>query len=108
MSDNALALVAIANELEAFIQECVPEASRLSKYGGTLFTLKPNEKEGQFCGVFLYSQHVQISFSKGSQLNDSQKLLKGSGKNRRHINFKKIDEVNFNYLKELLCQSSKL
>ena len=108
MVDETLELLALKNELETFIKACVPESSSLSKYGGTLFTVKPNEKEGQFCGVFLYSQHVQISFSKGSKLNDSQKFLKGSGKNRRHINFKKIDEVNFNYLKELLCQSSKL
>ena len=108
MNDKTLTLISVANELEAFIQEYVPESSRLSKYGGKLFTLKPNEKEGQFCGVFLYSQHAQISFSKGSQLNDPKKLLKGSGKNRRHINFKKIDEIDFNYLKKILAQSSKL
>jgi hypothetical protein len=108
MNDKTLRLIALANELEAFIQEYVPESSSLSKYGGTLFTLKPNEKEGQFCGVFLFSQHAQISFSKGSQLNDPQQQLKGSGKNRRHINFKQIDEIDFSYLKELIAQSSKL
>ena len=108
MSDNALALVAIANELEAFIQECVPEASRLSKYGGTLFTLKPNEKEGQFCGVFLYSHHTQLSFSKGAELDDPKRLLNGSGKHRRHINFKVGDELDITYLKALLIQSSEL
>lgn len=108
MNDKTLTLISLANELEAFVQECLPESSSLSKYGGTLFTVNPDEKEGQFRGVFLYSQHVQISFSKGSQLNDPKKILKGSGKNRRHINFKQTDEVEFNYLKELLSQSSKL
>lgn len=108
MCDKTLILVSLANELEAFIQETIPESSSLSKYGGTLFTLKPDEKEGQFCGVFLYSEHVQISFSKGALLSDPQKLLKGSGKHRRHINFELLNEVDFDYLKELLVQSSKL
>lgn len=108
MSDKTLKLVSLANELEAFIRESIPESSSLSKYGGTLFTVKPNEKEGQFCGIFLFSNHVQVSFSKGKKLDDPKELLKGSGKNRRHINFKLIDEVDFNYLKDLLAQSSKL
>lgn len=108
MSDKTLMLVALGNELEAYIQEIIPESSSLSKYGGTLFTLKPDEKEGQFCGVFLYSEHVQISFSKGARLSDPQKLLKGSGKHRRHINFEELGEIDFDYLKEILMQSSKL
>ena len=108
MNDKALSLISVANELEAFIQEYIPESSSLNKYGGVLFTIKPDEKEGQFCGVFLYSQHVQLSFSNGSKLSDPKKLLKGNGKNRRHINFKKIDEIDFNYIKDLLVQSTKL
>lgn len=101
-------LVAIAGQLEMLIQEAVPECTSLGKYGGTLFTLKPNEKEGQFCGVFIFKQHVQVSFSKGIELTDSKKLLKGSGKFRRHLNFCSIDEIEPKYLKTLVIQSSKL
>jgi hypothetical protein len=106
--NNALDLVALANELEAFIQSCVPDSAKVSKYGGTLFTLKPEEKEGQFCGVFVYSAHVQLSFSRGPQLKDERKLLTGTGKHRRHINFKNTEEIDYPYIKDLLLQASRM
>lgn len=109
MSENdALNLVVIANELEAFIQSCVSDSSRVSKYGGTLFTLKPEEKEGQFCGVFIYAAHAQLSFSNGTKLKDERKMLTGTGKHRRHINFKSKEEIDYQYIKDLLCQASRI
>jgi len=108
MNKGALSLISLAEELETTIQNTIPKASSLNKYGGTLFTLKPEEKEGQFCGVFVYQQHVQLIFSQGAMLNDSKKLLSGSGKVRRYINFKSIDDVNQKELEKLLVQASKL
>jgi len=102
-----MSLIAIANELEEFIQSCIPNCSRVSKYGGTLFTLKPNAKEGQFCGIFVHSAHVQLSFSNGSQLTDIRKILEGSGKYRRHINFTSANQIDYDYLKVLICQAAK-
>jgi hypothetical protein len=109
MSENdRLELIALANELETFIQHCVPDSSRVSKYGGTLFTLKPEEKEGQFCGVFVYSAHVQLSISNGPKLKDERKMLSGTGKHRRHINFKSTEEIDYPYIKDLICQASRI
>lgn len=108
MSDDVLNFVSLAGELEAFIQHAIPESTTSSKYGGTLFTLKPDEKEGQFCGVFIYKQHVQISFSKGALLDDPMKLLAGSGKLRRHINFTSMSEADSDALVTLLTQASEL
>jgi len=107
MENETMDLISIASELEEFIQSCVPDSTRVSKYGGTLFTLKPKEKEGQFCGVFVYSAHVQLSFSNGPQLKDERKILQGSGKFRRHVNFKTADHIDYAYLKELICQAAK-
>ena len=108
MDGKALDLIGVANELEAFILATVPECSTVSKYGGTLFTLKPEEKEGQFCGVFIYSKHVQLSISNGADLEDERKVLQGSGKHRKHINFTNREEIDFEYIKGLLCQASEL
>ena len=106
VNTDVLDLVALADQLELFIQEVIPDAKSVTKYGGTLFTLRPEEKEGQFCGVFIYRQHVQMSFSHGAALEDKMKLLKGSGKRRRHINYSSAEEVDFNALEKLLIQSS--
>jgi len=59
MSADALSLVPLAKGPEEFIRRVVPASQTVSKYGGTLLTLKPEEKEGQFCGVFIYKEHVQ-------------------------------------------------
>ena len=106
MENNIKNLASLANELVDFIQSSVPTSSKLSKYGGTIFTLEPAEKEGQFCGVFIYSKHVQLSFSNGSQLNDTRKILQGSGKYRRHVNLKINDKIDYEYLKDLIHQAA--
>ena len=108
MDNKPLDLIGLANELEAFIQAIVPECSKVSKYGGTLFTLKPEEKEGQFCGVFIYSKHVQLSISNGAKLKDDRKILQGSGKYRKHINFTNRDEIDFDYIEGLIRQALEL
>lgn len=101
-------MTALAEEVEALISATIPKSQKVQKYGGTLFTLKPDEKEGQFCGVFIHKAHVQISFSKGAQLNDSNALLSGSGKLRRHMNVSDISDIDITGLKNLLKQASKL
>ena len=108
MNESAISLMSLAEELEAFIQHVVPKSTPVRKYGGRLFTLRPEEKEGQFCGVFIYQKHVQISFSRGAELTDSRNILSGSGKLRRHINFKSMDDVSEENLRNLLLQASKL
>jgi hypothetical protein len=107
MSDQTLQLMSLAEHLEAFIQTVVSEAVTVQKYGGTLFTLKPEQKEGQFCGVFIYKTHVQLSFSQGARLEDPEKLLRGTGKHRRHINFLSADELDFDALETLLKQAAQ-
>ncbi|GAB1258391.1 DUF1801 domain-containing protein [Aurantivibrio plasticivorans] len=108
MTDNDLTLTDLEKELESFILACVPKSTCVSKYGGTLFTLKPDEKEGQFCGLFVHTNHVQLSFARGVDLDDPKSLLAGTGKYRRHINYKITKEVDKRYLKPLLVQASKL
>ena len=108
MDNNILDITALADELESFIQQTIPKCVPVKKYGGTLFTLHPDEKEGQFCGVFVQKKHVQVSFSRGAQLKDPKELLMGSGKLRRHINYPSIDNTGFADLKRLLVQASKI
>ena len=107
MNESVLSMVALADELEAYILESIPKTTTVPKYGGILFTLNPEEKEGQFCGLFVHKQHVQISFSNGAELKDPKGLLLGSGKRRRHVNVSSPGEVNFTELKKLLKQASK-
>ena len=53
----------IVDKLSSLILKAVPKAQVVEKYGGTLYTLKPEEKESQFCGIFQFENHVQLVFS---------------------------------------------
>ena len=108
MAKNSLDLISLADELESFVLSIIPKSDTVQKYGGTLFTLAPDEKEGQFCGIFIQKQHVHLSFSKGAELKDPKGVLLGSGKFRRHLNIASSDEIDFAALGKLLKQASKL
>lgn len=78
------------------------EIRHLQKYGGTLYTERPNEKEGQFCGVFVFANHVHLAFAQGAQLPDPDQILQGKGKYRRHINFEAIDDLDQKQVEDYL------
>lgn len=93
--------------IDSFVMKAVPKSTKVPKYGGTLYTLKPDEKEGQFCGVFPYKTHVQLSFSKGASLDDPDGLLEGGGKFRRHLNFNRIDDVDGKVIRRFCKEAAK-
>jgi len=41
---------------------------------------------GEICGIFPYTRHVQLSFSRGDRFDDPAGPLDGTGKYRRHMN----------------------
>lgn len=94
--------------LDSLVMAAVPKATKVAKYGGMLYTVNPDEKEGQFCGVFPYKAHVQLSFAKGAELGDPDGLLQGDGKLRRHLTFKSVDEIDGKVVKRFVKASTKL
>src|SRR6056297_1374232 len=98
----------LSNLLDSLVIAAVPKSTKVAKYGGTLYTLKPDEKEGQFCGVFPYKAHVQLSFAQGASLDDADGLLEGGGKFRRHLTCKSFDDVDAKVVKRFVKAASKL
>ena len=98
----------LVSRLCDLIVKAIPKAQAVNKYGGTLYTLKPDEKEGQFCGIFKYEDHVQLAFSQGALLNDPDVLLTGNGKHRRHINVQDIQEINEPALRKLIKEAARI
>lgn len=79
-----------------------------AKYGGTLSTLKPDEKEGRFYEVLIYKEHMQLVLIQGILFDDSKGLLEGKGKFRRYFNETNSDDINTRALVELIKQAAKL
>ena len=60
----------ISQMLDELILKAAPKARTVPKYGGVLYTLKPDDKEGQFCGIFSYKNHVQLAIVNEPPLKD--------------------------------------
>ena len=105
---KVIELSALADELDDLVKRTIKGVSTVSKYGDTLYTLKPDEKEGQFCGVFIYKEHVQLVFSQGTVLDDSKGILEGKGKFRRNVNFSNSGDINTRTLVKLIKQAATL
>jgi len=90
----------IAKEIRSVIFEAVPDfEEKIHKLHLTYC------KNGEVCYLAGYINHVNLGFFKGAYLKDSGKLLKGTGKNERHIEIKGIKEARNNDIIALIQQS---
>lgn len=78
----------ILAELRKIIFEVFPQVTEKMMYGGIMFIL-----EDYFAGIFVYKKHVSLEFSFGAKLDDPEQLLNGKGKQRRHLKFESLEEV---------------
>ncbi len=64
-------------------------------------------KDG-ICGIGPQKAHVNLIFLRGTELDDPQKLLEGTGKKGRHVKIKKINEIDSKDLKFLIIKAANL
>lgn len=50
---------------------------------------------------------VNLGFYRGVNLDDRKKLLKGTGKRLRHLKIKSIENIEIQYIKELILEAKK-
>ncbi len=67
-----------------------PATTEEIKYGGIVFL----DDEHLFSGLFVRKEHVSLEFVHGSDLNDPDKNLEGTGKLRRHIKLRSSDDID--------------
>lgn len=93
----------IALKLREIVLEMMPDAveqvdvpGKLLGYGtsatyaGTVFVIMP------------LKDSVNLGFARGAHLDDPDKLLRGTGKNARHIKFTSIEKIDTPALRQLL------
>lgn len=79
----------IAESLLALFRKHGPELGEDIKYGGIVFL-----KEGKIIGgIYSYKDHLSVEFSRGAQFDDPDARLEGSGKHRRHLKFRELEDV---------------
>jgi|AntRauTorckE6833_2_1112554.scaffolds.fasta_scaffold10125_2 hypothetical protein len=93
---------AIVSALRILIQQVAPDAREEIKYGGLYYST-----EKPFAGIFVYAHHVALGFTHGAQLADPEKLLVGTGKQRRHIKFATVSDIDEAAITQLLAGARK-
>ncbi len=57
-------------------------------YGGIMFSL-----EEDFGGLFVRKNHISFEFGNGSEMEDPEKWLEGTGKSRRHLKIRSVADI---------------
>ena len=65
-----------------------PKVNERILYGGIMFSL-----EKDFGGLFVSKNHVSFEFSNGYKMTDPKKLLEGTGKFRRHLKIRLLNDI---------------
>ena len=78
----------ILNKLREVVFDKYPKVRERIMYGGIMFSLKED-----FGGVFVYEKHISFEFSDGYRFNDTENILEGKGKYRRHLKLKSLDDI---------------
>jgi hypothetical protein len=79
----------IVEKIRAVFLKEYPQIDEEIKYGGITF----NASGELIGGVFISKKHISIEFSNGAQFTDTDKLLEGKGKFRRHLKILNSDDL---------------
>ena len=87
-----------------------PDAEEIlySVYAEVIVFQIPGRKRGAFCNVAAYANHVNLVFYFGAGLPDPHELLRGAGRQMRHIRFESPNDLRRRYLRNYIRASMKL
>ncbi len=110
LADCSPGVTDLALALRELVLTEAPEAEEIlySVYAQVIVFRLPRRKRGAFCNVAAYSHHVNLVFYYGAQLPDPQGVLKGSGKQMRHIRFDSPDDLGRGFLRTCIRAAIEL
>ena len=99
----------IALCLRTLVLEVFPEAvEQIDPKSGIIAYGFDKTYKGLVCAIAPHMKHVNLMFSKGTQIPDLDKLLVGTGKQARHVKIKSEAETENPALRRLLQETLKL
>jgi hypothetical protein len=94
----------VVDAVRALVSKAVPKSREaLNPWGIPIF-----EWNGPLCYLMVGKNHVTFGFPRGASLHDPTRLLKGTGKNLRHVKLREVSDVHDANLKQLILQAKKL
>src|SRR5262245_56836219 len=83
-----LAQQEIARALRAIIRQAVPGLTESIKWGNACYANGSN-----VCSIIPYQSHVNLAFFQGTELDDPEGLLEGTGKAMRHVTVRSVGDI---------------
>ncbi|MGB8233762.1 MAG: DUF1801 domain-containing protein [Methanobacterium sp.] len=93
----------LARDLRNMILEQVPDMDEVIKWKNLFY-----EKKGYVCAIVIHKDHVNLQFAHGTELDDPEGILEGTGKKIRHVKINNIKEINSDKLKNLVVEAVNL
>ncbi len=93
----------VAAELDRIVMEVAPQANKVIKWVQPTY-----EDHGLLCYFKVFKTHVNFGFFRGTELDDPDGLLEGTGEKMRHVKVKGQNGVNEKALKHLITAAVKL
>ena len=94
----------VSDALRALVRKALPKSREsINPWGIPTF-----EWNGPVAYVMIGKKHVTFGFPRGASLQDSAKLLEGTGKNLRHVKLREVAQVHDANLKQLILGAKTL
>ncbi|MDI6723684.1 MAG: DUF1801 domain-containing protein [Methanobacterium sp.] len=93
----------VALKLRNLILEMFPDMNEVIKWKNLVY-----EKEGYVCAILIHKAHINIEFWRGTEFQDPENRLEGTGKKLRHIKIKSESDIDVEYIKKLIQESIEL
>jgi hypothetical protein len=98
----------IASVLHRLIEDTVPELVPRPMYGGTIFERTAGVPSSAVFGVFQRKDHVSLEFSLGAAIKDPAAFLEGTGRHRRHLKLRSMEDLESKSVPEFLKAAARL
>ncbi len=94
----------VADAVRALVRKAAPQSrENVNPWGVPTF-----ESNGPFCYLMIGKNHITFGFPRGTSLQDSAKLLEGTGKNLRHVKLREVSDVHDANLRQLVVEACAL
>lgn len=98
----------IEDAVKEIVDQIAPDVRYVTKYGGEVFCVDPDDDKAFVGGIFANKAHVSLEFSQGASFDDPAGQLEGTGKHRRHLKLRTVGDVDAKGTKALLKQAFRV
>jgi hypothetical protein len=93
----------IIQKLRRLVREAAPSLREKLKWGNPCYIQGENQN---VCSIYVISNHVNLGFFHGINLQDPKKRLEGTGKAMRHIKTRNAEDIEATVITKLVQQAA--